>query len=267
MTSSLALPAAGVAVRSALAVYAAAVARSTRAIVRSPALLISPLAQSLFFLIVYAGQLGTVGEGYLGSGGFIAFLLPLILLTGAATGAGAAGTLVLRDLDTGYLDRLRLAHGSNAPFLAGAVVAALATVMLQTAVTIAGAVAIGYRPHSTLGVAAMAGLLTALALGIALLSIAVAIRTRSAASTGLVPLAVFGLSFFTGVFAPVDELTPWMRTIATVNPLTYVIDAARQLERAATVTALPIALAALVTLILAGIASCTLASAHARRNR
>jgi len=263
-TATSATPAAAPAVP---AVYAAAIGRSTRAILRSPALLISPLAQSLFFLIVYAGQLGTVGEGYLSGDSFIAFLLPLILLTGAATGAGAAGTLVLGDLDSGYLDRLRLAHGSNAPFLTGAVVAALIAVALQTVATIAGAMAIGYGPGGVAGLAGMIALLTALALGIALLSIAVAIRTRTAAATGLVTLAVFGLSFFTGVFAPVEALTPWMRAIATVNPLTYVIDAARQLEAGTAPAALPIAVAVLATLIIAGIVSCTLASIHARRNR
>ncbi|MGI5270429.1 hypothetical protein ACQEUU_14845 [Nonomuraea sp. CA-218870] len=96
-----------------LPVTLAAIGRSTRAILRSPALLIAPLAQALFFLVVYAGQLGAVGSGYLAGGSFIAFLLPLILLTGAATGAGAAGKLLLSDITSGYLDRLRLAHGSS----------------------------------------------------------------------------------------------------------------------------------------------------------
>ncbi|MGI5270430.1 ABC transporter permease [Nonomuraea sp. CA-218870] len=109
--------------------------------------------------------------------------------------------------------------------------------------------------------------LITLSLGIALLSIAVAIRTASAAGTGLVPLAVFGLSFFTGFFAPVDELSPWMRAVATVNPLSYVIDAARQLESGGALTALPVALIVLGTLVAAGVAACALASHHARRNR
>ncbi len=246
-------------------VTAAAIGRSTRVIARSPALLLAPLAQSLFFLAVYAGQLGPVGDAYLPDGGFVAFLLPLILLTGAATGAGAAGTLVLGDLTSGYLDRLRLAHGSSAPFLTGAVVAALVAVSIQTLLTVAGATLIGYRPGA--GVLAMGALLLALALAIALLSVGVAIATRSAPATGLVPLAVFGLSFFTGVFAPVEELAPWMRAIATINPLSYVIDAARQLESGSPLTALPLGLTTPATLIVAGGAVCALAMDRARRTR
>ncbi|MFF2267378.1 ABC transporter permease [Cellulosimicrobium cellulans] len=245
----------------------AAAGRSTRTILRSPALLVSPLAQSLFFLVVYAGQLSTVGGSYLEDGRFVAFLLPLILLTGAATGAGAAGTLVLGDLTSGYLDRLRLAHGTTGPFLGGAVVAALAGVAIQTILTLAGAALIGYRPTDWPGLLGMLAILLLLTLGIALLSIAVAVRTTSTASTGLVPLAVFGLSFFTGVFAPVEELAPWMRTIATLNPLTHIIDAARKLESGASPTALPLAIVVLATLLVAGAVACALAQNHARRNR
>ncbi|MEU6072648.1 ABC transporter permease [Micromonospora sp. NPDC047074] len=250
-----------------LPVTLAAMRRSTRAVLRSPTLLVTPVAQSLFFLLIYSGQLSAVGSGYLAGGSFVSFLLPLILLTGVATGAGAAGTLVLQDVTSGYLDRLRLAHGTATPFLIGAVFAALVAVAIQLLVTVAGAALIGYRPESWAGMTAMLLLMLTLGLGIALLSIAVAIRTASASSTNLVTLAVFGLSFFTGVFAPVDELAGWMRAIATVNPLTYVVDAARQLESGATLSAAPIASVALVTLALAGIAACALALNHARRNR
>lgn len=251
----------------ALPVTLAAIRRSTRAVLRSPALLVAPVAQSLFFLLVYSGQLSSVGSSYLAGDSFIAFLLPLILLTGVATGAGAAGTLVLADVTSGYLDRLRLAHGTTTPFLVGAVAAALVAVTVQMVVTIAGATLIGYRPQSWAGVTATILLMLVLGLGIALLSIAVAIRTASAASTNLVTLAVFGLSFFTGVFAPVDELAGWMRTIAVANPLTYVVDAARQLGGSSAPAAVPVALVVLTTLVLAGVAACALALHHARRNR
>ena len=250
-----------------LRVTLAAAQRSTLSVLRSPALLITPVAQSLFFLLIYAGQLGAVGSSYLAGGSFISFLLPLILLTGVATGAGAAGTLVLGDVSSGYMDRLRLAYGTSGPFLAGAAAAALLTVALQTMITIAGAALIGYRPGTWSGAAGMVALMLVLGVGIALLSMAVAIRTSSAGSTNLVTLAVFGMSFFTGVFAPVDQLAPWMQPVAALNPLSYIIDAARQLEAGVTVSALPIAAGVLVTLLIAGAAACALAQNHVRRNR
>lgn len=250
-----------------LPVVVAAIRRSSRLILRSPALLVSPIAQSLFFLLVYAGQLSTVGGSYLSGSSIISFLLPLILLTGVATGAGTAGTLVLNDITSGYLDRLRLAHGSTTPFLIGAITAVLFGVVTQISVTIAGAAIIGYRPQGWGGMLAMIGVLVLLGLGIALCSVAVAIRSATASTTNLVTLVVFGLSFFTGVFAPVDQLAGWMQVIAAVNPLTYVIDTARQLESGATATALPAGMAVLTALILTGILVCALALNHNRRNR
>lgn len=156
---------------------------------------------------------------------------------------------------------------SAIPFHTGPVVAALVAVAIQSAATIAGAYVVGFRPTNWAGTGGMALVILALSLGIALLSIAVAIRTASASATGLVPLVVFGLAFFTGFFAPVDELSPWMRAAAMVNPLSYVIDAARQLESGSTLTALPVALAVLGALVIAGIAACIVASNHVRSNR
>lgn len=250
-----------------IAVTGAATLRSFRTILRSPSLLISPLAQSLFFLLVYTGQLSTVGNDYLPGGSFIAFLLPLILLTAVATGAGAAGTLVHHDVSSGYLDRLRMAHGTSTPFLVGTLVATLVAVTFQQFVTVAGAMLVGYRPGTWSGVIGMLGVMLALGLAVALFTIALAVRGASASSINLVTLVVFGLSFFTGFFAPVDQLSGWMRAIATVNPLTCLVDTARHLESGAPLDAAPVAVLVLVTLLLTGVIACASSLTHARRTR
>ena len=110
-------------------------------------------------------------------------------------------------------------------------------------------------------------LMLILGVAVSLSSVAVAVRTASSPTTNLVTLAIFGLSFFTGVFAPVDELAGWMRAIATVNPLTYIIDTARQLESGSALTAAPLASAIMITLVVEGFSACGLALDHARRNR
>lgn len=250
-----------------ITVVAAATIRSLRTLLRSPALLIGPLAQSLFFLLVYTGQLSAVGESYLPGGSFIAFLLPLILVTGVATGAGAAGTLIHQDVSSGYLDRLRMAHGTSAPFIAGTLVATLVVVAFQQVVTVAGAMLVGYRPGTLSGMVAMLGLMIVLGLAVALFAAALAVRGASASSMNLVTLVVFGLSFFTGFFAPVEQLSGWMRAVATINPVTYLVETARDLESGVTLEVAPIAAVVLVTLLVAGALACVLSSNHARRTR
>lgn len=252
-------------------VTAAATARCVRTLLRSPALSVSPLAQALFFMLIYAGQLSVVGEQYLDGRSFIAFLLPLILLTTVATAAGAAGaagTLVLNDLTSGYLDRLRLAHGTATPFVTGAVLAVLgAVVLVQVPLTTAAAFALGYRGSSWGATTAALAPLVPVVVAVALLSVAVAVRTRSAQATGLVALVVFGLSFFTGFFVGRDQLSGWMGAVATVNPPTPVVELMRQVDAGDPLDALAPATGVLVTLVLLACAACAASFTHARRNR
>jgi len=250
-----------------VAVTAAATWRSLTALGRSPALLISPLAQALFFMLIYAGQLSTVGEQYLDGRAFIAFLLPLILLTTVATGAGAAGTLLIKDLSNGYLDRLRLAHGSSAPFVAGTLLATMTAVAVQALATTAGAFALGYRPTTWSHLLGSLALLAPVALAVALLSVATAVRTRSASATGMVPLVVFGMSFFTGFFVPREQLSGWLAAVAGVNPLTPVVELMRQVDAGAVLDAAGWGLGVTATLLVVAVAACCAAMEHARRIR
>jgi ABC-2 type transport system permease protein len=42
-------------------------------------------------------------------------------------------------------------------------------------------------------------------------------------------LAMFPLMFASSAFVPIDGLPGWLRVIATINPLTYAVDASRNL--------------------------------------
>ena len=153
------------------------------------------------------------------------------------------------------------------PILIGSQVATLVAVAFQQIVTVAGAMAVGYRPGSWPGVVAMLGVMLALGCSVALFTVALAVRGASTSSINLVSLIVFGLSFFTGFFAPVEQLSGWMRTVATVNPITCLVETARDLESGAALEAAPIATLVLVTLLVAGAGACAASLNHARRTR
>jgi ABC-2 type transport system permease protein len=57
----------------------------------------------------------------------------------------------------------------------------------------------------------------------------VALKTRSAAATNSAGLVFFPLLFVTPNFVPRNLLTPAMEVAATLNPVTYVIEAMRSL--------------------------------------
>lgn len=261
MTTTTATPVAAPApdhARRPLPVLAAASIRSVRTVGRIPALLISPLGMSLFFMLIYSGQLAGVGGSYLGQTSFITFLLPLILLTGAVTAAATAGELVVRDAAGGYLDRLGIAHGSSVPFLIGPLAATALVIIGQAALTILGAVALGYRPGGVGSVAALVALALAIGLGVALFSVAVALRFATSAAVNGVTTLFFGLSFFTGVLAPADQLSGWLRAVAQVNPMTYLLEAMRSVEGAATTHSPTLAALFFALLFVGGVVACML---------
>lgn len=242
--------------RSGTAATLTALGRSLRTVVRVPALLVSPLLMSVFFLLIYSGQLGEVGGSYLEGTSFGTFILPLILVTGAVTGAAAAGELLVRDLRSGYLDRLVLAHGTPTPYVVAAAATGVLLVVVQAALTVLAGTLVGFRAESAGGIVALLGYTVLLGLGVGLLGAAAALRWAESSMVNLVTMAFFGLSFFTGFLAPSGRLSGWMDAVSTVNPLTYVIEAMRDTVAGgggSTATALGV----LGGILVAGVAACT----------
>jgi ABC-2 type transport system permease protein len=243
-----------------------ALARSLRTVGRVPALLVSPLLMSVFFLVIYSGQLGEVGASYMDGTSFGTFILPLILVTGAVTGAAAAGELLVRDLRSGYLDRLVLAHGSPAPYVVAAAATGVLVVAAQGVLTVLAGTLVGFRAESAGGVLTLLGYTVLLGLGVGLLGAAAAIRWAESSMVNLVTVAFFGLSFFTGFLAPSGRLSGWMDAVSTANPLTYVVEAMRESVTPGGSSSAPLALAVLGAVLAAGVVACTWAL-HERQEK
>lgn len=240
--------------------------RSLRSIARSPGMLINPIAMSLFFMIVYSGQLSVVGPGYLGGASFAVFVVPLILLTGAFLSSAVGGELLVRDLTSGYHDRLVLAHGSPLPLLGGPVVAAMVVIAIQAGLTLVGSSLIGFRAGAT-GVVALLALTVAIGLCLTPFALAAALRFGTSAAVNAIPTGFFGLSFFTGFLVPPDQLGGWMRTIASVNPLTPVLDTMRATIDPTAAAAPAVTAVTLIAIAVIGVACCAVATRMRRRHR
>jgi ABC-2 type transport system permease protein len=56
-----------------------------------------------------------------------------------------------------------------------------------------------------------------------------AFRFRTIQAAPLMQLPVFLLLFFAPVYVPLDLLSGWIETVATFNPITYMLEAGRSL--------------------------------------
>ena len=217
---------------SALSSTAALGQRAMREAWRTPEALVPTLLIPLFFLVVNVGQAGKIFPGsttpFLRGQTYAAFQLPASLLLAASF--GSAALFLIEDIEGGYFDKLRAAPVSRTSIVLGRLMAeAVKGVGIGTAVVLLS-LPFGVRIASGAGGFLLLVALTALwAVVYSAFLQLVALGTRSAAATQSGGLVFFPLLFLTPNFVPRDLLTRPMELAATVNPVTYVMEAMRAL--------------------------------------
>ncbi|WP_163512864.1 ABC transporter permease [Fodinicola acaciae] len=235
-------------------------ARSLRKFVTNPRLIVFSLLQPLIMLLLFSQVFGKaiVGSGATAGGSYINYLMPAILVT---TGIGASlqsGVGLISDSKNGVLARFRSLPIQLSTVLVARSLSDLVRTAVQLGILLVfAAVLFGFSP--TGGFAGVtASLLLALAVSWALtwvfLAIAAWLRNEESMQTvGF--LAMFPLMFASSAFVPLASLPTWLKVVATINPLTYAVDASRNLSLALPVHGGVIsALAASAALAVVGIA-------------
>lgn len=205
--------------------------RSLLTMARTPAVILPALFISAFFLFVYDATLGDAAGSIPGITDvqYIAFVLPLSVVSASLSGAGIAGQNLVRDIESGYFDKLLLTPISRGALVLGQIMAGAVVLALQTVIILGIGLLMGL--DSATGIA---GLLAVLAfamligLGFAGFSVGVALRSGNAGATQSAGFLFFPLTFLTATFVPVELLGGWLEPVARVNPITYVLEAMRE---------------------------------------
>jgi ABC-2 type transport system permease protein len=199
---------------------------------RTPDALLPTLFIPLFFLVVNVGQAAKIfpGEttGFLHGQGYGAFQLPSSLLLAASF--GTAALFLVEDIEGGYFDKLRAAPVSRTAIVMGRLLAELVKgVLIATAIVVLGIVFGISIASGPLGFVLLVGLTALWSVVFVGFMQLIALKTRSAAATNSAGLVFFPLLFLTPNFVPRDLLTRPMEIAATLNPVTYVMEALRSL--------------------------------------
>jgi ABC-2 type transport system permease protein len=200
--------------------------RALRAIPRDPEQFIPAMIVPLFFFVVNVGALQNVAEQSGAVPDFKAFQLPVAILF-AVTGVSRASALVY-DIQDGYFDRLLMTPVRRVTLLLGLLTADFALVIaLCIPVLILGAIIGVHFATGLLGLALF--LLLAGCWGIAFngFTYAIALKTGSPAAVNSSFILFFPFAFLTTSFLPKDALTGWLATIASYNPVTYMLGGLR----------------------------------------
>jgi ABC-type multidrug transport system permease subunit len=212
-----------------LQMVAALMRRGLNEILRVPvAALPGVLAPTIFMLGMAAvfGRAATL-QGY-GGVSFLAFILPVGMLQGAGFTGAATGVNLARDIEGGWFDRMLLAPAPRPVLLAGVVLSASLRALLPASFLLIVALALGVDWPGLLELGLAAVLVMGLAAAMACYTTLVALRFRTQQAAPLMQVGSFVAVLFTTSYAPRELLSGWLRTIADVNPVTHVLEGARQ---------------------------------------
>jgi ABC-2 type transport system permease protein len=208
-------------------------ALSRRAIVnlaRQPRSVIPSVMFPLLFLAMSSAALdrSTSLPGFPHVDSFMQFVIATTIVQACLFGSVAAGSDMATDIEGGFFDRLIASPMARTSILVGRVMGSAALGFAQTwlyfgITSLFGLTVAGGTPAMFL-VAVVAALLSA---GVGAIAVAFALRTGSSeAVQASFPMLFAGL-FLSSAFFPRDLMDGWFKTVATINPMSHLIEGLR----------------------------------------
>jgi ABC-2 type transport system permease protein len=198
----------------------------------SPAILLPSIIFPLFFLAAFAGGLSRISNipNFDYKPGYTAFQFSFVFLQSAAFGGVFTGFAIARDFDSGFARRLLLCAPRRSGIIAGYAIGALVRWFATgTVVTIAALLAGMNVLGSGIDLIGLLGLGIFFNLVAALWACGIAMFLRTEQAGALIQMPVFIILFLAPVYVPLRLLTGWIHEVASVNPATVSLEAARGL--------------------------------------
>jgi ABC-2 type transport system permease protein len=191
--------------------------------------LLSSFAFPLLFLLVFGAGFTQVIGSLAPGVNFIQFIYPGIIAMTVLTTSLFAGVSVVWDREFGFLKEILVAPIGRTGIVLGKALGATAQAMFQVAVMLVLAPILGVSLSVGI-VLALVPIVVVLSLGLSGLGILLASFMRSQQGFQiLIQLLIFPLIFIAGVFFPVNQVPWWLELASKLNPLTYGVDAIRQI--------------------------------------
>lgn len=182
-----------------------------------------PVLLMLMFVYLFGGAIHT-GTRY------VDYVVPGVLLVCVGFGAATTAVSVAHDLGSAVIDRFRSMDVRGITLINGHVVASVLRNLLSTAIVLAVALAIGFRPHGDPSdwLAAF-GILALYLLGISWLAAAIGILARSPEAAQGITFLISFLPYPSSAFVPVRTMPSGLREVAANQPVSQVANSIREL--------------------------------------
>ncbi|MFE7463045.1 ABC transporter permease [Streptomyces sp. NPDC057499] len=209
--------------------------RNLKKALRYPSLTFTVVIMPVMMLLLFNYAFGNVlGDGIsqlpTGSGAYIDYVAPGIILMAATSGALTSAISVCVDKTEGIVNRFRTMPISQSSFLTGHVMGSVIQTMIGIALVIGVALLLGFRPDATpVEWLAALGLLALLTFALTWLSAAIGLVAKTVESASNIPMPITFLPFLGSAIVPTDSMPAGLRWFAEYQPFTPVIETLRGL--------------------------------------
>jgi ABC-2 type transport system permease protein len=195
----------------------------------SGALLPATVAPVVFMLGI-TGQFGRLTglEGF-PTDSYISWIVPLSCIQGAGFAGAATGSNLARDIEQGWFDRLLVSPVPRPMLVVGPILGAITRSLVPATVVLIVGLLIGADlTGGVVGLLALYVACAAFCACAALWGIFMAVTFRTQQAGPLMQQGVFLAIFLSTAYTPEVLLQGWLAEVAPYNPITYVLEMARQ---------------------------------------
>src|ERR1700729_3038547 len=207
---------------------AALTGRSLRHITRSPDTIITttimPVAFMLLFVYVFGGAIKS------GSGSYVNYLLPGILVITIASGISYTAFRLFLDMKSGIFERFQSMPIARSSALWAHVLTTLVANLISIVVVVLVALLMGFHSGaSVLAWLAVAGILMLFTLALTWLAVIPGLTAKSPDGASAFSYPLIFLPFISSAFVPTATMPGPLRAFAKHQPVTSIVNAIRDL--------------------------------------
>jgi ABC-2 type transport system permease protein len=203
--------------------------RWMKKLVRNPILLFFSLFQPIIFLVLFTQLFSSFG--LLLGGNYTLFATAGIVLQNAFSSAFQSGTAIVDDIKSGFLTKILATPASRSSILLGRLLSDAFRVFAQSLIILLLAYGLGVFPATGI-FGYILILITVAFFGLAWsgISLALGLRTKSAETVfGIAGTLTFPLLFMSSALMKPDLMPKWMQTVSSYNPISFAVNAIRDL--------------------------------------
>jgi ABC-2 type transport system permease protein len=202
--------------------------RSLRHVTRSMDTIITvtimPIAFMLLFVYVFGGAIRA------GSGNYVNYLMPGILLIAIASGIAYTAVRLFTDLQSGIFERFHSMPIARSSVLWAHVLTSLVSNMISVVVIVLVGLLIGFRSSAgVLAWLAVAGILVLFTLTLTWIAVIAGLSAKTAEGAGAFAYPIIFLPFISSAFVPTASMPAPVRAFAENQPVTSIVNTIRAL--------------------------------------